>query len=180
MRLLPTAAPLLQAEMNDLRGRVGRAVPGANYLEGAAPPDLSGEADLKALREQIQADEAVAAKRRAAEKAGDPDMKRIDAAVPTREMRLELIASGVSMALDEEQIFTLSRLFNERLEESLAQTRLESRAFHRGHGSWMNLFSEMDVDKVRVPAPPPLPAARPPQAKHDLVSPPPPAPRSAL
>ena len=139
---------LTQAQMQELRGRVGRAVPGANYLEGISPPDLSGEADLEELRAAIKADEAAAVtrKRQAKAAADGVDASRIDVSTPTADMRAELEASGVA-PLDDEQLWSLSRLYNETLEASLSQSRAESRAFHTGHGSWMNLFSEMDVDK---------------------------------
>ena len=65
--------------------------------------------------------------------------KRVDAAMPTREVRIELLQKGVPIP-DDFELTSLSRQFNEWLEGyRIAQNKAES-------STWFNLFAEVDED----------------------------------
>ena len=75
---------------------------------------------------------------KAREAAESRDMARVDATIPTREMRAMLEDSKVELP-GKEELLALSKTFNQKLEE---WRRLEQRAGF----SWFNLFSEIDED----------------------------------
>lgn len=67
------------------------------------------------------------------------------ASPPTAEMRQTLAAAGVSLP-EGDELTALSRLFNTVLEASYARSQTASLNKAQGHGSWFNLFREIDED----------------------------------
>jgi Ca2+-binding EF-hand superfamily protein len=90
---------------------------------------------LEAINKQRERE----AKAAALAAADEPDMKRVDAIIPTAEMREVLKHHGVALPT-EEQLCAYSKEFNERLE---AIRLLEQKAGM----SWFNLFTEIDEDQ---------------------------------
>ena len=70
---------------------------------------------------------------------------RIDATVPTREIREALAEQEVPLP-DEDGLLALSSEFNERLKRSRATTSTSSRTFQHASASWMDMFNELDLD----------------------------------
>ena len=70
---------------------------------------------------------------------------RIDATVPTREIREALAQQEVPLP-DEDGLLALSSEFNERLKRSRATSSTSSRTFQHASASWMDMFNELDLD----------------------------------
>ena len=70
---------------------------------------------------------------------------RIDATVPTREIREALAEQEVPLP-DEDGLLALSSEFNERLKRSRATTSTSSHTFQHASASWMDMFNELDLD----------------------------------